>query len=109
MRKFLSVAFCIALLGCNDGDIITVELDFEDTFNRCGQLVFYKTKQDPSESLSIEFNLNNINSFLNVNDDGIYISGDLPVTFNYRTYDAALPNNYFCSDIPSSEVSILSD
>ncbi|NNK27797.1 MAG: hypothetical protein HKP06_06100 [Flavobacteriaceae bacterium] len=109
MRKIFTVVFCIALLGCSDGDIITVELDFDDTFDQCGELVFYKTKQDPSESLSIELNFSNINSFLNVDDDGIYMSGELPVTFNYRTYDATLPNNYFCSDVPSSAVTILSD
>jgi len=109
MRKFLSIAFCIALFGCSDGDIIIVELDFEDSFEQCGELVFYKTKENPSESLSIELNLNNINSFLNVDEDGVYVSSELAVTFNYRTYDAALPNNYFCSDVPSSAVTILSD
>jgi hypothetical protein len=109
MRKLILFCFCFGLFTCNDGDIITLELDFEDTFNQCGDLVFYKTKEDPAESLSIELNFSNINSFLNVDDDGIFISSELPVVLNYRTYDAAVPNNYFCSDVPSSEVTILTD
>lgn len=110
MRKFFLVFLSLGLMTCNDGDIITVELDFEDTFKQCGELVFYKTKQDPSESLSIEFStVNNIEEFLNVDDDNMYISSNLPVTFNYRTYNTTLPTDYFCNNIPPSSVTILSD
>ena len=110
MRKFLIISFCLGMIACNDGDIITVELDFEDSFKRCGELVFYKTKDDPSESLSIVFNsVLTIDSFLNVDEDGIFVSGDLACVFNYRTYNASLPNDYFCNDIPPSSVTIISD
>lgn len=110
MRKFLLVFLSLGLMTCDDGDIITVELDFEDTFVQCGELVFYKTKDDPSESLSIEFStINSIEDFLIVEADNMYISGNLDVTFNYRTYNTTLPTDYFCNNIPSSSVTILSD
>jgi len=110
MRKFLIICFCLGMVACNDGDIITVELDFEDTFDQCGELVFYKTKDDPSESLSIAFNsISTINSFLNVDADGIYVSGNLACVFNYRTFSASLPSDYFCNDIPPASVTIISD
>ncbi len=112
MRKFLIVFFSFGLLTCNDGDIITLELDFEDTFEQCGELVFYKTKDDPSESLSIEFTsstITGIENFLAVGANGEAISDELPIVFNYRTYNTVLPNNYFCNDIPDSSVSIESD
>ena len=43
------------IFSCDDGDILNVEFDFEDTFNTCEEtdLVFYKTKTDPTESLSV--------------------------------------------------------
>ena len=47
---FLSLFLC---LSC-DGDIITTELDFEDSFDSCGDIVFYKTRENPAESLSIQ-------------------------------------------------------
>ena len=110
MRKFLLVFLSLGFMTCNDGDIITVELDFEDTFEQCGELVFYKTKADPSESLSIDFNIvNNIETFLNVDADNMYVSGDLAVVFNYRTYNTSLPTDYFCTNIPPSSVTIVSD
>lgn len=112
MRKFLIVFFSFGLLTCNDGDIITLELDFEDTFEQCGELVFYKTKDDPSESLSIEFTsstITGIENFLAVGANGEATSDELPIVFNYRTYNTVLPNNYFCNDIPDSSVSIESD
>jgi len=110
MRKFLLICLCFGCLTCDDGDIITIQLDFDDTFQQCGDLVFFKTKNDPSESLSIVFsNVNSTNDFLNVDADGIFMSGDLPVVFNYRTFNINLPNNYFCNDVPPGSVSILTD
>ena len=48
MRKLFFVFLCLCLMpvqSCDDGDIITVELDFEDTFESCGEanLVLFKT------------------------------------------------------------------
>lgn len=110
MRKFFLICLCFGFLTCNDGDIITFQLDFNDTFQQCGELVFYKTKSDPSESLSIDFSsVTSIDTFLNVDADGIYMSGNLACIFNYRTYNANLPTNYFCTNIPPSSVTILTD
>ena len=58
MRKLFFILLSLLVVGfysCDDGDVITVELDFDETFQACGEsdLVFYKTKEDPSESLSI--------------------------------------------------------
>ena len=57
MRKAFIILTIVSLFfqsSCDDGDIITVEFDFNDTFalESCNDLVFYKTKNDPSESLS---------------------------------------------------------
>lgn len=105
MRKLFFVFISISLLNvysCDDGDIITVELDFGDTFKACGEsdLVLYKTKEDPSESLSIFISNYTLASILKVGDDNTF-STNKSATLFYRTYrDATLPNDLFCSDIP---------
>ena len=120
MRKLYLVLLQICLLSfytCNDGDIITVEFDFEDTFSVCNgtdALVFYKTKDDPSESLSIKIASLSLEDILEVGDDNVYeenfsLSSTNP--FNYRTYsNSSLPTSgLFCSEIPLSTIKITQD
>ena len=37
-----SLFLCVS---CDDGDIITTKLDFEDSFDSCGDIVFFKTRE----------------------------------------------------------------
>ena len=119
MRKLFSVFIFLNLLvlnSCDDGDIITVELDFDNTFKVCeggDDLVFYKTKNTPSESLSLKLSNVSLDDIFIVNDSGVFektytISTTNP--FNYRTYsNTTLPSNLFCNAIPNSEVNITQD
>ncbi|AUS06177.1 hypothetical protein [Pseudotamlana carrageenivorans] len=118
MRKLYFVLILLSLvfnLSCDDGDIITIELDFEDTFSSCGinNLVFFKTKNDPSESLSLKLTGVTLDDILSVEADGVFeksytISSTNP--FNYRTYsNTTLPSDLFCSDVPNSEINITKD
>ncbi|MDO6761553.1 hypothetical protein Q4566_15175 [Tamlana sp. 2_MG-2023] len=118
MRKLFFTLISLSLLfnmSCDDGDIITVELDFEDTFSSCGvnNLVFYKTKDAPSESLSLKLTGVTLDDILTVDADGIFentytISATNP--FNYRTYsNESLPSDLFCSDVPSADIKIIQD
>lgn len=119
MRKLFFVLIAsslIALNGCDDGDIITVELDFDDTFQVCeggDDLVFYKTKEDPSETLSLKLTNVSIEDILDVDDTGVFentysLSASNP--FNYRAYsNSELPSDLFCEVIPSSDVNITQD
>lgn len=111
---FLALSF-LSLNSCDDGDIIDFVLDFDDTFEVCGDtdLVFYKTKNDPSESLSLKLNNVTLNDILDVDDLGVFektytLSTSNP--FNYRTYsNTTLPSDLFCNAIPNSEVNITQD
>ena len=111
---FLALSF-LSLNSCDDGDIIDFVLDFDDTFEVCGDtdLVFYKTKNDPSESLSLKLNNVTLNDILDVDDLGVIektytLSTSNP--FNYRTYsNTTLPSDLFCNAIPNSEVNITQD
>ena len=107
MRKllflFLSLSF-IVLNSCDDGDIITVELDFEETFEACegvSGLVLYKTKEDPSESLSLLISDYSLENIIAVGDDNTF-NESKSATFNYRTYSDESISDLFCNDIAAN-------
>ena len=118
MRQLI-VLFCLFILAssCDDGDVITVEFDFDDTFSTCGELVFYKIKSDPAESLSIQITspATTLDDLLEVDANGILIAEEATFTingssntFNYRTYNTT-PTSFFCNDVPPSSITITSD
>ncbi|XCF05288.1 hypothetical protein ABI125_11195 [Tamlana crocina] len=119
MRKlFLAIStfMILPLNSCDDGDVITFELDFDDDFQVCesgGDLVFYKTKNDPSESLSLKVTDLTIADILKVDEKNEYkkditINANNP--FNYRTYsNTTLPDDLFCNAIPNAEVKLKED
>lgn len=122
MRKSLYIFFLgLLVTACNDGDIITVNFDFEDELQHCGELVFYKSKDEPAESLSlkvtgytfeeiIETNTVTANPLLvtlvNPSIPEIFINTSN--TFNYRTY-SSLPTSPFCNDVPPADLNITRD
>ncbi|GGH47953.1 hypothetical protein IA57_00185 [Mangrovimonas yunxiaonensis] len=126
MRKYvLLFGLLTSFLSCDDGDVFTVSLDFDDTFNICGDVVFYKTKSDPNESLSLKVT-SPINSLEDIIATEPIVDGDLTLVqlvnpeitgtingssnaFNYRTYNSAVGNNAFCSDVPPSNLNIAED
>ena len=117
MRQSFLFAIIISLLStfsCNDGDIITIALDFDDTFESCGSLVFYNIKEDPSESLSVQITSPalTISDLLKVGADNTLVTtrtiNGTSNTFNYRSY-ASVTANLFCNDIPPSDIIITND
>lgn len=116
MMQRLLFILVIGLLcySCDDGDVFQVSLEFEDTFETCGSLVLYKTKDSPPESLSIQLQGRTIDEFLNVGDDNVFTQtyefSSNSNAFNYRTYSTAPdPNFVFCNDIPPANIDILVD
>ena len=116
MRNYFLVLIfsCFVFVSCNDGDVISVELDFDKTLTLCGDetssnYILYDTKTTPFESLTLLFP-NNVqaDSIFNTGISGktetLLINGN-SVRFNYRTYSAD-SNNYICQDIPDASVSV---
>ena len=116
MRIFLVLIFsCFVLFSCNDGDVISVELDFDKSLTLCGDettsnYILYDTKTTPFESLMLLFpNNSQAEAIFNTENSGaiqtLTINGN-SVKFNYRTYTAD-PNTYICQDIPDASVSVI--
>jgi hypothetical protein len=118
MRKLsLLFALFICTSSCDDGDIITVDIEFGDTFLSCGEIVFYQLKEFPYESLSLQITNPEItlDDLIQVDDNGNLIEDTFQYgingstnTFNYRTYNAD-PSNFFCNDVPPSDIEITED
>ncbi len=113
---FALLSLCLLLHSCNDGDIITVELEFDEILELCGDensdnYVIYDTKADPYESLTLLFPTGTTNDLIFnpivTPHEGSFSIGS-SVQFNYRTYDGD-PSGLICEDIPDSNVNITED
>ncbi|MCB0463025.1 MAG: hypothetical protein R2816_10980 [Flavobacteriaceae bacterium] len=119
MRKFPVLFICCLILfnSCDDGDVITVELDFDKTLALCGDTnsinyVVYDIKTDPNESLTLLFPSNSTtDKIFNPTTTPHTYEGTInntSVRFNYRTYDGD-PSGLICEEIPDADVSIIED
>lgn len=124
MRKIYSVfVICFLLFSCDDGDIITAELEFGNTFEACGELIVYKTKTQPNESLSLQIDVTEgttIDSLLKTipsTTNPLFVDLANPMIsfptgnqFNYRTYNNDPTTvDIFCNDVPPSNITITQD
>lgn len=93
MRRCFFLLSLLFFVGCNDGDILTVELDFDKDLDRCNNDVnsylLYDTRTDPNESLTLVIprNEDTENYFINPTEGTLTINQST-VRFNYRTYNA---------------------
>lgn len=124
MRKlFVLFLFTLGFTSCDDGDIITTELEFDDTFEACGELVLFKTKSDPNESLSLQITSpiitieTLIQTEVDPDNDLLVVletteSAEIAIgtnnQFNFRSYTNA-PINLFCNDVPPTNVLVTED
>lgn len=122
MRNYFYLLLILPFLtACNDGDVLEIDLEFDNTFQTCGEIVFFKIKSDPPESLSIfidDLTIEEITENVFRTTDSVYkdlVTDTLSIRLdgftnkiNYRSY-SAIPANPFCNDVPSSELNITSD
>ncbi|TJY34057.1 hypothetical protein [Pontimicrobium aquaticum] len=119
MRKSLFILLAISFLisSCDDGDIINVELDFDETLSLCGDensanYVLYNIKNDPYESLTLLFPVSEAETIFNplISGEERFITiNENSVKFNYRTYNGDPEGELICQDIPGSSVAIIKD
>lgn len=118
MRYLLFVGiFLLIFTSCDDGDVITLELTFDQELELCGDedtpnYVLYDTKSTPNESLTLLFPSNvSTNKIFNPDetpfDYTLTINGSSN-RFNYRLYDGD-PQGLICEEIPDSGVTITED
>jgi hypothetical protein len=117
MKKLLYLIFPIVLIGCDDGDIITNDFDFEDAgvelcaitpiIGQENDYVFYKNEDDNFETLALQIRTSD--DILNeiAEHGSLIISSTSFNSFEYRKLDASPGNDYYCNDIPSSSPRVI--
>ncbi len=125
MRQYLFalLSLCLIFQSCNDGDVITVELEFDRILSLCNEddvenledlvnYIIYDTKVDPFESLTLLFPTGTTNNLIfnpvNSPHEGSFDINESSIRFNYRTYDGDIAN-FICADIPPSDINIIND
>ncbi|MEJ6791855.1 MAG: hypothetical protein QNK89_03725 [Lacinutrix sp.] len=114
---FSFLALALLFTNCDDGDIITTALDFDETFDTCGELVCFKIKTEPTESLSLlvdttledlietEVDLDHPLLVNLVDFNPVFTN----TQFNYRTYSNTITSDVFCSVIPPANLGVTND
>ncbi|WP_139856421.1 hypothetical protein [Aequorivita sinensis] len=105
---FLLILSSIFIQSCDDGDIIVRSFNFDNaelkTCGDVGNYVFYKVNPDSKESLSLKMEV--LDSLYREEGIANYTLNGTTIVVDYRTYDAALGNNYFCSSIPPTSPNV---
>ena len=109
MKKILFLLIASFLLqSCDDGDIIITTFNFDDAeLKSCGELgdfVFYKINPEAKESLSLK--LGETDSLYKEAGAKSYELNSTSNFVNYRTYDGALGDDYFCRSIPPTSPNV---
>lgn len=117
MKKLIYLIIPIVLIGCDDGDIITNDFDFEDAavelcpvtpvIGQIDDYVFFKNEDANFETLALSFQT--ADDILNeLTEHGPYsITSANSNSFEYRKLDAAPGSNYYCNNIPPSSPRVI--
>lgn len=115
---FAFVLMLLFLSSCDDGDIIVTTLDFNNPgLEMCGiernKVLYFTKNEGVFETISLKFSNPRISNQAGIlaTDSTQTITFELNETNQviYRTYDGAVPQNYFCSDIPPGSPRVLEE
>lgn len=117
MKKlFLVLLSVIVLASCDDGDLIVTDFNFEDqdlqfcagTSDR--NVLFKINNTLTNEAIALVFTLPAENDNFLIDETGTFV---IPVNQNnrlvYRTFDAEVRADYFCSEIPPSTPNVVDE
>ncbi|SDI50651.1 hypothetical protein [Winogradskyella thalassocola] len=118
IRRFF-ILFCFAFLtACDDGDILTVDLEFDEELAYCTNFedyhLVYDTRDDPNEALILIFPKSTTNDALFTSATTVDVPSELTINasttrFIYRTYNRELSASDICAVIPPSNLTIRED
>ena len=109
--KKLVLLILIPLLfqGCNDGDIIVTNFDFEDAqLQQCGDtsnVVFFKINPQVNESISLLIPTSQ-ELFIETGTQTFNLSSTGSIV-NYRGFDDSVTSSYFCNPVPATSPGVV--
>jgi len=110
MKKLVLLIFIPLLFqGCNDGDIIVTNFDFEDAqLQQCGDtsnVVFFKINPQVNESISLLIPTSQ-ELFIETGTQTFNLSSTGSIV-NYRGFDDSVTSSYFCNPVPATSPGVV--
>ena len=114
LRRLCYVIGFVLFYGCDDGDVIILQLEFDQVLERCDNdtdsYLLYDTRTDPNESLTLLIPRTTENELLfttatTVDEPTVLTIDGSTVRFNYRVYNAD-PSSSLCDVITNPDVVI---
>ena len=118
MRRFYIIFALLFLFTCDDGDIITIDLEFDEQLDLCtnntDSFLIYDLREDPNESLSLIIPRTSDQDFPFTEATPT----DMPTEFSinastnrfiYRTYNRAVGDTELCDPVPPADLTIVED
>ncbi len=119
MLQRFYILFCLLfLVACDDGDILTIDLDFDEELEQCENFedyhLVYDTREDPSEALLLIFPKSTTNDalFAFATTEGTpeeLTIDESTIRFIYRTYNRELTSDDICAVVSPSDLTIRED
>lgn len=116
MKKIFCCSFFILLLACDDGDLQIETLDFDSaTIQVCDNnpVEAYETnllfKLNDTEALILELPATALKNEVSVEQIDLSVSASGPTKITYRTFSDQVAKTYFCSEVPVTEPTVLSE
>jgi hypothetical protein len=110
MKKYFFLLLVpILFQGCNDGDFIVTNFDFEDAqLQQCGDatnVVFFKINPQVNESISLNIPTSQ-ELFIETGTQTFNLSTTESVV-NYRGFDDTVTQSYYCNAIPATSPGVV--
>lgn len=118
IRRIYLILFLVVFAACDDGDVISTDLEFSQQLERCDNFeasyLIFDTREDPSESLSLILPKDEDTELLFTEPTPedmpeIRTINENTIRFNYRRYNRVLQTNDLCSIIPPANLDITGD
>lgn len=104
MPKFVLILSLMLLVTCDDGNFEIPSFEFETNINSCGSFVLYRTNTSATEALVLT--LSDAVILQEETTTPIEVAIDASNT-QYRIFDTAVGNDYFCATVPPVEPIVL--
>jgi hypothetical protein len=119
MKRHFYFLFCLVfIVACDDGDILTVDLVFDQELERCDDFedsyLVFDTRDNPDEALILIFPRDEVNDALftsatPVDSPSELVINETTIRFIYRTYNRSVNTEDMCAIIPPGNLSIVED
>ncbi|WP_144374483.1 hypothetical protein [Winogradskyella sp. PG-2] len=115
MKCHYYIIFCLALfVSCDDGDIFTVDLEFDELLERCDNFedsyLVYDTREDPNEALLLVLPKPSSDYlFTTATETSVELTIPGEVQFYYRKYNTTLSDGVLCNVLSDSGLVVTED